>query len=363
MKKYPLLLIAICLIIAVSCDSGGRKDPSVLPIAKGKPGEVILVMDSAKWEGALGDQVRDVFMEVVEGLPRPEALFTIRYIDPRKLNSVLKGVKNMIFITTLDSRSRGSKILNNYFTAESRKKIKSNPNVFLSTDQEVFARGQEVMYLFSPDEDILINHLQQNKEKLQGHFNSIVSRRLMRSMYKAKEVKGVEEMMQKDHQNFMRVPFGFQLVQHEEGFIWVRRIDTQVDRDIFVSYKPYTDESDLTKDNVLAFRESITKKYIFDDPEKPDTYVTLQSYVPVQQREVNFNNKYAVESKGLWRTNNNSMGGPFLSYAFVDEALNRLYYIEGFVYSPGKSQRELMREIKVILSTFRTQTELAKASK
>jgi len=167
----------------------------------------------------------------------------------------------------------------------------------------------------------------------------------------------------REHQCNIRIPFGYQLVQQEKGFIWVRRIDTQVDRDIFIAYKPYESEEELSKEGVISFRDSITSNYIFDDPEKPDTYVTLQLYVPLIQKEVNFNNKFAIETRGLWRTNNNSMGGPFLSYSFVDEELNRLYYIEGFVYSPGKSQREFIREIGVILSTFQTKNELENPSK
>jgi len=102
---------------------------------------------------------------------------------------------------------------------------------------------------------------------------------------------------------------------------------------------------------------------LFDDPEKPETYLTVQKEAPLSQREVNFYNKYAIETKGLWKTNNNSMGGPFKSYTFVDESLNRVYYIEGFVYSPGKSQRELMREMDVILGTFRTKSELNSTAK
>ncbi len=37
----------------------------------------------------------------------------------------------------------------------------------------------------------------------------------------------------------------------------------------------------------------------------------------------------------------------------VDEKTNRLYYIEGFLYSPGKAQRDTMREIMAILNTFK----------
>jgi hypothetical protein len=52
------------------------------------------------------------------------------------------------------------------------------------------------------------------------------------------------------------------------------------------------------------------------------------------------------------------MGGGFLSYTFVDEELGRLYYIEGFIYCPGKKKRAYIREIEAILKTFRLASEL-----
>lgn len=362
MKNIFNVLILSFVFVACGSPESGKKDESLMSTAKGKSGEVILVMDSSKWENELGNVVRDIFMSSVEGLPRPESHFTVRYIDPRKLNDVLKGVKNMIFVTTFDSNTKGSRIINNYFTKDSRTKIKSNENLFLVTDKNVFAKGQEVMYLFGNNQDILINHLKENKQNLRDHFNSIEAKRTAAKLYKGKRVVGIENALKKNHSCFIKVPYGYKLVQEEEGFIWIRRIDSNVDRDIFIGYKEYTDESVFEHDNVMQLRHEITKQYLFDDPKKPQTYVTVQKEAPILQREVNFHDKYAIESKGLWKTNNNSMGGPFKSYLFVDESLNRVYYIEGFVYSPGKSQREIMREIEVTLSTFRTNSELNSAA-
>jgi hypothetical protein len=330
-----------------------------LPFAKGKPGEIILAMDSAKWAGKLGDEVRETFKPVVDGLPRGEALFSVRYIDPRKINSILKQVKNIIFVSTLDSNSKGSRIINNYFTKDSRAQIKDNNKLFVFTDQDVFARGQEVMYLFGQTDQQLMEHIVTNRTQLQSHFNSIEDKRLKKRLYKANEVKGINNMLLSEHDCGMRIPSGYQLVENVPGFVWVRRIESHVDKDIFISYQDFNDEEIFQNDNIIKLRESITSKYLFDDPADRSTFVTTQQYMPLIHEEVNFSDKYGVRTKGLWKTNNNAMGGPFLSFTFVDEALNRLYYIEGFIYSPGKSQREFMREISVILSTFKTSSELS----
>ncbi len=352
--------VLICTLAVAGCTITEEDRKNVLPFAKGKAGEIILSMDSAKWAGVLGDEIRDTFKPVVEGLPRGEALFSVRYVDPRRINSVLKQVKNIIFVSTLDSHSKGSRVINNYFTKESRKQIKENDKLFVFTDQDVFARGQEVMYLFGQNEQQLITHLKTNRAKLQSHFNSIEDKRLKKNLYKAKEVKGVNKMLISEHNCSMRIPSGYQLVENIPGFVWVRRIETQVDKNIFIAYRDFDDEEIFKDENIIKLRESITSKHLFDDPADLSTYVTTQTYVPLIHEEVNFTSKYAIRTKGLWKTNNNAMGGPFLSFTFVDEPLNRLYYIEGFVYSPGKSQREYMREVSIILSTFKTSKELAK---
>lgn len=354
------LLIICCTLFFFACNISNEDKISVLPKAKGKSGEIILSMDSAKWADTLGSEIRATFKPIVEGLPRGEALFSVRYVDPRRLNSVLKQVKNIIFVSTLDSRSKGSRIINNYFTKESKQQIKENNKLFVFTDQNVFARGQEVMYLFGQNDEQLIDHVSTNRAQLQSHFNSIEDKRLKKELYKTNEVKGVNQMLINKHSCSMRIPFGYQLVENISGFVWVRRIETRVDKDIFISYRDFDNEEIFKDENIIELRESITSKYLFDDPADLSTYVTTQSYMPLIHEEVNFTNKYAIRTKGLWKTNNNAMGGPFLSFTFVDEILNRLYYIEGFIYSPGKSQREYMREMAVILSTFKTSKELSK---
>jgi hypothetical protein len=95
---------------------------------------------------------------------------------------------------------------------------------------------------------------------------------------------------------------------------------------------------------------------LFGNPERLQSYLVTETAIafkPVLTREISFHGKYAIEMRGLWRTNNLTMGGPFLSYALVDEKTGMLYYIEGFTYAPGKEQREIMRELEVILNTFK----------
>jgi len=134
-----------------------------------------------------------------------------------------------------------------------------------------------------------------------------------------------------------------------------------VDKDIFITWKPYESEYQLLPDSLVAWRNNVAQRYLFEDPDNPVSYILTETEVPfkpVIARQSRLNNYYAMELRGLWRTNNKSMGGPFVGYSLVDEPRGLLYYIEGFTFSPGKPQREIMRELETILKTFQTSSDL-----
>lgn len=361
MKKAIISAFVVFTFIFVSCSETANKDN--IPRASGRAGEVILVMDSAHWRSPLGEEIVKTFRTELAGLPRPEPEFNVRYIMPEEFNGILKMAQNIIIVAVFDNYSSNSERVKNYFTPNSIKRINEEPNLFLLSKQNEWAKGQEVLFLFGKTEDALTQHIAENSDKLRAHFNNIEKRRLQYSLYKSKELKEVGNTLMNNHQFSLRIPFGWRIEFEDENknFIWLRLPGIEVDRNIWVYYTDYTTDS-VFKEPV-KFRNDVTKQFIFDDKEKNDTsYVVVETLVPAVAQQVNFNDKYAIEVKGLWKTNNLSMGGPFVSYMFVDESLNRIYYIDGFVYSPSKPQREFIRELETIMWTFRTKTEATPSS-
>lgn len=344
---------------------GGETRKENLPAASGLSGDMYLIMDSTQWKGPLGDVMDSVFRAEMSGLPRPESIFRMHWIDPRKLNFVLKQRRNLIFAVSLDQHAQGAAIVKKVFSPASLERIRKDPTQFVQTSSNVFAKGQEVMFLFGDTEAHLIEHVRKNSHRLVEYFNQKERERLTKSLYKAGRLKGASEILQKNFKADMLVPFGYKLAQQEGDFFWVRQINPKDDKDVFVSWRPYTSQDQFRKENLIALRDEICKKYLFEDPEVPDTYLVTETtvpFVPVETREITFNGQFAVEMKGLWRSNTKTMGGPFLSYALVDEPAGRLYYIEGFTFSPGRDQREIMRELETILYTFKTSAQLPKAT-
>ena len=343
--------LTIPLLLLLSCTSNKEN----LPPATGLSGDMYLIMDSVQWKGPLGGVLDSLFRSEMQGLPRKESIFKMRWIDPRKLNFVLKQRRNLIFAVTLDRSSSGAKVLKSLFTPGSLEKIQSDPQGFVHATSNVYAKGQEVMYLYGKTEKDLIAHIQKKGTSLIEHFNKKERERMGVALYKAGQVKGVSEWLL-DHMDCnLKVPFGYKLVENNEEFLWVRQINTRDDKDIFIARVPYTSQAQFEKENLIELRDRFCKKYLFEDPEVANSYLLTETtvpFVPVTIKETTLNNRYAVEMRGLWRANNFSMGGPFVGYALVDEIRGRFYYIEGFTFSPSKDQREIVRELESILNTF-----------
>jgi Domain of unknown function (DUF4837) len=352
-----IILFAIILASAVAC-SKKEKNLAYLPKATGKPGDIILIMDSVQWKGELGVELRKIFRKEVPGLPQSEPMFNLIWVHPSRLK-LLTQIRNLVYVFTLDQESQGSKTLRRDFTPETLAKIKSDTSFFRFSRQDEYAKGQEVMYLFGDTEQNLIRHLRQVSQQLIDYFNDAERKRLEANLFSTKATQGVASFLRKEYGMELHVPVGYVMADQQDDFIWLRQIEAEKDKDVFITWKPYESEYQLLPDSIVAWRDATARKYLFEDPENPISYlVTERDNFDIIARQVSLNKHFAMEIRALWRTNNLSMGGPYVGYALVDQPRGRLYYLEGFAYAPGKDKREIIRELETILATFRTSEDL-----
>jgi hypothetical protein len=350
MMKYFLIFL---LVVVNSC-----RDKKALEPAIGLPGKINIIMTPEQWDGPIGKNLDSVLTQPMTVLPRPEDIFKIRHVDPDNLNSSMRRTRNLIFAFTLDDQSLKSEKIKRMLTTETIQQMGQDTSVFMKSLPDVYARGQEVMYLFGPDARTLAEKISKHGKRLIDHFDLKERSRLTKGLLNASTTKNLREMIEKDHQYSLKIPFGYKLAENQNDFVWLRQINPADDKDIFIARKKYSSLDDFKKENLIKFRNSMCRKYLFEDPEQEDTYLITETSIPekeVQTLEFNFDGRYAVEMKGLWKTNINTMGGPFIGFAFVDEKKGLFYYIEGFTYCPSKDQREIMRELEAILYSFKAE--------
>jgi hypothetical protein len=320
--------------------------------SKGNTGEIVVVMDSSRWRGVMGDSLRSVFSAEVPGLVSGEPYFKLIYIHPDKLNNFIKTHKNLLFVTSLEDNSSSGQRQRSFFSDQTIEAINQDSSFFMFAKQNEFAKGQEVLHIFGKTDRHIINNLHKNKEKLRQHFNKIELARINKNIFKTENTALIDQI-KKEHNFYMRLPEGFALAKSDSNFVWATFPGKELNMHIFVAYKPYNSTDAFDPEKIIAWRDTIGYRNMYNQKIK-DSYMATQDYVAPVFRKVSFNEKYGVETRGLWKLQNNSRGGPFLSYIFVDDVTNRLYYIEGFVLGLGvEKKREFMRQLEAILWTFR----------
>ncbi|EON78590.1 hypothetical protein ADIS_0940 [Lunatimonas lonarensis] len=347
----PCILFAIVGLVA--CDNGGAggAEKSSLPKARGAFGEIILVIDSTKFAGPVGEILTEIFEEDIKGIIREESLFNLKSVDPRSLTRILKMATNMVYVTTFDDPKPGSRVINNQFTEESKVMAKEDPNLFMLREKDEFAIGQDVIYLFGNNEEQLIQNLRQNKSKLQNLFLSKERERLGKALFNRKN--SLATVLGRDKFGVeLSLPASYQLAKEEDQFLWFRQPTPRTDKpDISLLFymTDYTDESEVFPENIIALRNSILKPRVFADPSNKDSFLVTETLEPPVFSNTTIDGQYAVEMRGAWKSNNLSMGGSFLSYTVVDAERGKIFYIEGFVYYPSEAHRAPLREIETIL--------------
>ena len=338
-------------IVFTSCDSEGTGTDTSKPKARGSIGEIILVIDSVKWAGPVGDQLKEIFESDIPGMIRSEAMFKVNTVDPRAMTRMLKMSTNLIYVTTFDDKGSASQVINAQFSKESKEKAMNDPNIYSLRMEDEYAIGQEVLYLFGNTEEQLVENLKKNGSRLQNLFEVrergrlekiILARKNSAAAVEAKEKLGIE----------INVPASYQIAKSEDDFLWVRQITPSANRadiSLFFYETDYTSEEQTFPVNILKLRDSITKEYIFGDPEDPTSYVVSEKQIPPAFRNMVINDNFTTEIRGAWKTNNTSMGGSYLGYLMIDQNKGKLYYIEGFVFYPNEIHRDALREIETIL--------------
>lgn len=352
-----LMFFLIAPILLIGCKSATDKvKEDFMPTARGEADEIILVMDSAQWEGPLGDAMKEIYQQYMKVLNQDEYEFSLNKVNPRKLNSVFRNAKNLIFLMTLDSKTLESQTIRNNFTDKSLKMIQKDSSIYYSVRRDEFAKGQIVLYLFGQNEELLLKHIRDNREGLKDLYATAVTERVKESVL-AKTQKQKIKAITEDHGYEVQVPFGWDIANSEDDFLWLRKLEAQTEQNVFI-YEGKFNDPDFYQ-HIDELRDKITGTYLRDS-QKPELFIQRQEIIPIYTRRITFKGKFAVEARGLWKISDNSAGGPFVSYTFVDEPNQKLYYIEGYIYAPGTKKKRLIREVDAVLNTFVTPSELDK---
>jgi hypothetical protein len=321
----------LLLLTLQACNFFSSSSGPVGPVGVNATGiayEIVVVADPTLWKDAVGDKIKEELLAPVPGLPQDEPSMRITYVYPADFNGMMTYVRNILVVNVDASK----------YT-----------KVSFRTEKDVWANGQVVIYLSAPDRAMLTEYLSQHPGQMVDYFTKTEMMRMAGVLRKTHSTM-VHDKLNAKFGITLHVPSDFKSWKDTTQFFWASNDANTGRTDLVVYTFPYTDANTFTKEYLIAKRDSILGAYIpgaFPNS-RMATDASTVIYTPVTLQD-----KYCGILRGLWHVEGDMMGGPFVSYARLDEANGRIIVTEGFVYAPETSKSKYIRRMEAALQTLR----------
>jgi len=353
MYKYflnVLFLSSLCFLTA--CSEETQQSLKVMPLAYGDQNKLTVVTDKDLWESDLGDTVDFYYAAPYLVLPQPEPILDLLFFSPQDLykDPLRKQLRSYLIIANLEDPNSGTAQFVKEIIGESRyEQARLDPKYNLVQLKDRWAKGQIIILQFGRNKKELVENLKKNNplilEKLREHDKP----KLEATVYLDDRNSVLEQEIKDKFGIYMRIPKGYFKAIEEDDMVWLRFEQDKISNNIFISKRPYTDVSQISRANIKSIRNELGK---YVSTRSADTFMKINDVdLPMFTKVTRVDNKYALEARGVWEMANDYMGGPFVSYLVHNPSKNELLFIDGFIHAPGEDKRNFMQYLEHVIGT------------
>ncbi len=325
MKNYVLFSV-LSAFIFIGCNNGKESaGDRVVTSSSGNINNVSVVLENEKWEGTIGEALRETLAAPVDGLPQEEPIFSLNQMPPEAFSGFVR--KNRLFI-----------------------KVENGKPAAFKTYKDPFASPQSGILISGMNNEEIVNQINQNYEEIIRLFKTTEIREKQRRMRKSLKD---DSKLQDQFGVSLIFPSAYRYAIEEDDFFWIRKDIPKGMMEIMIYEVPLhvIDGDTNVIGNIIKMRDSIGKAHI-PGPVEGSYMITEEAYAPYLFN-TQIDGKFAYETRGTWEVKNAFMAGPFVNYAVRDEANNRYVIFEGFAFSPASAKRDNMFELDAILQSAR----------
>lgn len=329
MKRFFLALFSASLLALVSACNWGTTTMGLMPQSSGRSGEVLVVMPQQMMDGEIGDTVIKYLRQEFLVLPQYEPTLKVIHIKPNAFNDLFRKARNIVVLDVNPESNRTE------FRVEANK----------------YARPQVYVTLKAPSDSIFLKSWY-NVEKY--ILDTIVQAEQQRFLYGFRNYRNTqaEESLRYKHGVDMVVPTsGFTLDVDTTNFVWISKETQTSSQGIFVFDYPYNGPIDFDMQYMIRRMDSVLMLNV-PGPAR-DSYMAIEKRLPPIKYERGRSGSYLCELRGLWETEGDFMGGPFVSQSMVDTVNNKLVTVFAYVYGGKNDKKNLMWQLEGVLSTFK----------
>ena len=330
MRRIVSILAAALTIVGLASCSGSGK--GLLPNVSGKAGEVIVVIERADWEGALGDEVRDLLAADCPWLYIREPLYSLVNVAPGGFADLFKVHRNIV-IFNIDPQVANSGVL-----------VKS----------DVWASPQCIVQVSAHDSEEALSILKEKGTIVVGAIEQAERDRVIRNtlLYEESSIRTAVDEIFGGSPHF---PSGYKLKMKNDHFAWIADEKQYVTQGVFVYRYPVPKEDPFTVESIISKRNQMLQENVPGMFE--NTYMTTAEYIAPTVEFIKFKGRDFAQTRGYWEVYNDFMGGPFVSHSFYSPDGSEIIVLEAFVYAPRYDKRQYLRQVESILYSFEWKKE------
>ncbi|MBR0175966.1 MAG: DUF4837 family protein [Bacteroidales bacterium] len=325
-KPLTILLMAIAVSACSDKPATGKKDRS----AGGTSEILVVTQNKEQWDGMIGDSIRHYFLDYQYGLPQPEAQNDLAHITLKGFSDMFKKHKCIL-------------------------EVEINPHFEFAkaeTAENLWAAPQRYVKITAPNATSWVELFESQKEVYKLWFDKVERERIL-SVFRPSVDNNIVNAIKEKMGFTLTVPQGFYIAKNEPNFMWLRKELERSSSCLLIYQTPYHDTAQFSVNSLVAMRNMMLKQYI-PGPLEGSYMATETEFVPPLVNYVpDFPAGYAVEMRGMWKVENDFMGGPFVSYTFADQRTGNLVTVEGYYYEPNQKKRNSLLQLEAILYSLK----------
>ena len=319
-----IIAFLLISILAVSCG----ENKALLPNVSGKAGEVVVVIEKADWEGALGNGVREVIATDCPWLPVREPLYSLVNVPAGSFADLFKVHRNIVYFN-IDPQCAAEKV-------DFRK--------------DVWADTQCIVQVSAFNAENALKLFDDNSSKITAFIEQAERERVIRNSIQF-EVKEIAPQVEAIFGGSPHFPTGFRLMKKTADFAWVQYEKQFSTQGILIYRYPATRaEDELSLGNIVARRNEFLKNNVPGMFE--NTYMTTGNIPEPTVEYLKFQGRDFAQVRGWWEVENDYMGGPFVSHSFYSQDGQYVIVEEAFVYAPKYDKRQFLRQTESIIYSW-----------
>jgi hypothetical protein len=332
LKKTIFLLVFSFLyfITLPSCESTSdqhagppsKKQQTALPPSTGSRCEILVVCTEHLWNSRALIPLKNELLRPQPGLPQPEPYFSILRVDPVNFKNVIQRNKAVIIIEESDTTT-----------------FQWKSNAFSKPQQLALFTYSDLRQLYV----LTARHRSEIFSRFREQDLNFTRRTLLTSGAKWKKATEEESIR-------LLMPQGYTEVVKKNNLSIFFAQSSKTHHVIMVYTRPWDPEGHLLNEwEIIAIRDSLTR--IHTQSSRPGSYTMVDTSITPLSQTINFNGSLAIEMRGLYKSVNDFLGGPFYSITIFDEKYRRIILLDAFLQAVGLNKRNMLFEMESVLKS------------